>query len=151
MADVTLARTHASVCPPGQHHSAAAPRLNRAIVAWVVKAGPCNLEQLDEIFGPPPDAPNPKLALEHFRHRLARLVSVGYLSTNGLKDRHRLWSAGPNAPQPEKPPTPPWVGQIVPAREVDVMVGPVYVPPRMVCPRAGGLDFKRVASRGHAC
>lgn len=149
-ADVTLAR--ASACPANQHHSAAAPRLNRAIVAWVVKAGPCSLEQLDEIFGPAPDTPNLRLAQEHFRDRLARLVAVGQLAHNGQRDARRLWRAGPLAPAlPAPPAAPRWAGPIVPPRRVDVMGGPVYVPPPAAPVRAGATDFQRCASLGVRC
>ena len=45
----------------------------------------------------------------------------------------------------------PCAGLRTPAPQYDVMRGPVYVPTRCPVPRAGSLDFKRVASHGYGC
>ena len=46
-------------------------------------------------------------------------------------------------------PAPP--ANVAPPRQVQVMFGPVYVPPRGPALRAGALDHQACASRGHAC
>lgn len=57
----------------------------------------------------------------------------------------RKWAAG-RAPvvKPEGP-------AITPARMVNVMHGPIYVPRPMGSTRPGAMDYKSLPSRGHAC
>lgn len=42
-------------------------------------------------------------------------------------------------------------GQVAAPRRVDVLYGPVYVPPRPVTAREGAQDFAAIASRGVRC
>lgn len=74
-----------------------------------------------------------------------------------LRQRHQVhrvetprgtrWAAGP---APAAVPHTVRAG-LTPARQVDLMHGPVYVPGAGPVLRPGALDFKSIARRGHAC
>lgn len=54
--------------------------------------------------------------------------------------------ASGHAPTVEK-----WCGEVVPKRIVDVMYGPVYVPPKWEPPRAESEQYRQYTSRGVRC
>lgn len=147
--------------------------LNLAIINFVAKRDCCGVEELAEIF----EDRSIDASRRAFRGRLNYLATVGQLSAAG-KGGARLWSLGPAAGikgvrgAPTRPAKAPrqepdfgapnrqapkpdlqayYQGIVTPPRQYDVMFGPVYVPPRSVCPRAGALDYKAIARRGHAC
>ena len=101
----------------------------------------------------------------NLRGRLAHLELKGYVTSQGRGDQRR-YHLGDLSTMPTRPkagakdapmarrtpagnasdcamPTPP--------RQYDVMRGPVYRPASSPAPRAGSLDFKRIASHGYGC
>lgn len=133
------------------------PSLNRAIVAYLRTAGPCSAATLMGVF-----CKGGAEARRSFRKRLRYLADAGALVTHGSW-RLRVFEAGPpdahipGGPRPPRTasaaanslPAPP--ANVAPPRQVQVMFGPVYVPPRGPALRAGALDHQACASRGHAC
>lgn len=134
------------------------PTLNRAIVDHLRTAGPCSALALMDLFceGESEDA------RRAFRKRLNYLADAGALVAIGSW-RGRQFDAGPpdayipgadarrvRVRGPAKAPPPP-PANVAPPRQVQVMFGPLYVPPRAPALRPGALDFKACASRGHRC
>lgn len=102
----------------------------------------------------------------NLRGRLAHLELKGYVTSQGRGDQRRYHlgdlSAMPTrpkdgpkaAPQAQRAPAgahPAECGQRTPPRQYDVLRCPLYVPTRPAAPRAGSLDFQRVASHGYGC
>ena len=136
---------------------------NRALLQHVASCQPCRFEELYRSFGDQAD-------LESGRNRFAKRLSY-LVNTNRLKPVNvagtRCWELAVATPvaqpvepvgvmvrevaAPETDPAPPWVGTMVPARQVDVMHCPNYVPDRDLAARPGAFDYKRVASRGVRC
>lgn len=104
----------------------------------------------------------------NLRSVLGYMVGVGYVVIGGHRDGERLYQLGDLSklpsrakaprqvqPQPQTnladPAMPAYVGQRVPPRQHDVMYGAVYVPGPSAAPRAGSLDFLRLASHGYGC
>jgi hypothetical protein len=102
----------------------------------------------------------------NLRGRLAHLELKGYVTSQGRGDKRRYHlgdlSAMPtrpkpgakDAPQARRVPAaahPSECGLPTPPRQHDVMRGPVYQPAASAAPRAGSLDFKRIASHGYGC
>ena len=60
-----------------------------------------------------------------------------------------IGSTGARALPVDSPrPPAPWVGQVVPPRQVNVMHAPAWVPPRWEPARPGATDFARCPRRG---
>ena len=120
---------------------------------------PCSFADLMAAFG----GEDSQMGRNRFSKRLSYLVSTARLALlNHSGVRHYVIApdttpAGPGPLQeievatPESDPTPPWVGTVVPPRQVDVMHLPPYVPDAGPANRPGALDYKRVASYSVRC
>lgn len=104
-----------------------------------VRANPgCTLAQVHGHIRPLHDD-----SRENLYYHLARMASCHLLHTTGARPHVRYYPG----PRPAPAPLP----NVAPPRQVQVMFGPLYVPPPAAALRAGALDFKACASRGHAC
>lgn len=114
---------------------------NLALMKHIQDHQPCNRAELLDALN--------KVVSSTFHglnRRLSKLRAAGYIHcrNNGTGE---LWSEGP-AIEDE----PPQTGTNVAApRCVDLMNGPVYVPPPESAPRAGSLNYKACPSRGVRC
>lgn len=132
---------------------------NRALVMHLRSNGPCSFNDLFVLFGNEPEM-GFDAQKARFRKRIDYLMSQERITvTEGGTAGNRMFAAAPEYAAVERaaisptPPTPlaPPCTQRVPARQVDVMNGPIYVPQRTQLYRHGAMDFKSVPSRGHRC
>lgn len=112
----------------------------RDMLDYIDQFGPCNLADLFGKFGV-----GSRRCRDSFRGTLTFQVNTGYLKTSG-SGTERRWSIGFDAPAPCAPAAP-----RTPPPQYDLRRAPVYVPARSAAPRAGSLDFKRIASHGYGC
>lgn len=104
-----------------------------------VRANPgCALSQIFEHVTATVD-----ISRELLYYYLTRMAGRDHLHTTGERLHVRYYPG-------RRPPAAPLPG-VAPPRQVQVMYGPTYVPPRAPALRPGALDFKACASRGHAC
>jgi len=133
------------------HH--AQKQLNLDIVNHVARYGPCGFVELYDLFGS--HLEEGKKTTERFRARLGHLTYTHQLVATGTAGARRwrmpLIDAQPAQGAAPADLLPAWVGTAAPAPAYDCMHGPTYVPERPATPRAGSLDFQRLASRGDRC
>lgn len=79
----------------------------------------------------------------NLRSQLNQLATKDLLHFSGERFNKRWYPGARPAPQ--------GLLGVVPPRRVQVMLGPVYVPPSVPAQRPGAMDFKACASRGHPC
>lgn len=158
----TMIRNPAPVITRTSHNQS---DISLAILNFLAANGPCSLDVLHARFF---EFQGRTIGRPDLYKLLKAHMGYGKLECHGPR-AERLWSlsgelqekvaaALPKAvvngsPEAAKtlPPPPPYVGQIVPPRRVDVMFGPVYQPKPAACHRPGAMDFKGIARRGHAC
>ena len=112
--------------------------MRRAALEFVRAHPGCSFRQIEEAVrhlntGTP----------ENLYYHLTRMGGKDLLHTTGERPHVRYY--------PGRRPAPPPLPGVAPARQVQVMYGPTYVPPRAPALRPGALDFKACASRGHSC
>lgn len=132
----------------------------------------CDFDELYAVFSPSKGLPLKAFGAnkKKLHAMLDHMHACGYVETSVRKGA-RLYHLGdlsklprrgkalrPVQPKPQTNPAaladpvmPAYVGQRVPPRQYDVMYGPVYVPSPSAAPRAGSLDFMRLASHGYGC
>lgn len=113
--------------------------LRRAILEFVrARPSGCTFAQVAAATGHLPGSSGPNL-----RANLNYLAKKDQLHYSGERE-HKRWHPGPR-------PAPQGLPGVAPPRQVQVMFGPVYMPPRAPALRPGALDFKACASRGQRC
>lgn len=112
--------------------------LRRAALEFVRAHPGCTLAQVQAATEHLPGGSGPNL-----RSQLNQLAAKDLLHFSGERFNKR-WYPG------ARPPPQGLLG-VVPPRRVQVMFGPVYVPPSVPAQRPGAMDFKACASRGHPC
>ncbi len=103
---------------------------------------------------------------QNLRARLGHMASHGYVVVCEGRGDKRRYCLGDISKLPTRDKAEPkakavakvsvtaaagYCGIRTPPAQHDVMRGPVYVPSRNAAPRAGSLDFKRLASHGYGC
>lgn len=141
--------TATSTDSPGRQ---AAPDAAQAAINYILREAR-NVDWI-ELAGIFIDDEDDALECSAMRHALASAVRRGQLCAQGA-GIDRAWApAGyvfpPDVIYPEDD-ADPWVGPIVPPRQIDVMHAPVYVPPSSTPAREGALDAARLPSRGFRC
>lgn len=121
---------------------------SRRKLAFIAEFGPCSFDTLySEFYKTPRNR-------DACRAGLYSLTKAGYLqaSEDGAE---RCWQIGFGVVEPAAPVLPPAARAFArlrtPAPQYDVLRRPVYVPGPSAAPRAGSLDFKRLASHGNRC
>lgn len=113
--------------------------LRRALLEFVrARPSGCTFAQVAAATGHLPGGSGANL-----RANLNYLANKDQLHHSGDRE-HKRWYPGPR-------PAPGAAPNVALPRQVQVMFGPVYVPPRGPALRAGALDHQACASRGHAC
>lgn len=112
--------------------------VRRAALEFVRAHPGCTLAQVQAATAHLPGGSGANL-----RSQLNHMATKDLLHFSGERE-HKRWHPGPR-------PAPQGLPGVAPPRQVQVMFGPVYVPPRAPALRPGAMDFKACASRGHAC
>jgi hypothetical protein len=112
--------------------------LKRAALEFVRAHPGCAFRQIDEHVRPLHTG-----TPENLYYHLTKMAGRDLLHTTGARPHVRYY--------PGARPAPPPLPGVAPPRQVQVMFGPVYVPPAAPTLRPGALDHKACASRGHAC
>lgn len=138
-----------------QRNDARMSPVSLALLHYVTAHPKSSFGTLLSLFGPV-DAS--KQGVETFRSRLHYLVQAGHLQWILVRSKSH-YSLGDSVPLVRKSTSEVCLiasdtftcSVRVPSPSYDRMHGPDYVPPADACPRAAGLDYKRVASRGFPC
>lgn len=135
------------------HHSQSAAGL--AVLNHVAnRPDGCRLDELLPVFVAAKVGERPECATAHnLLNLLGSLSRKGQLVGEG-RGTGCLWRLGADVrikPGHRALAAAVHVGQRTPAPQYDLRRAPVYVPARSTEPRAGSLDFKRLASHGYGC
>ncbi len=94
----------------------------------------------------------PHQVMRDIVRRLTRLEELHWVYSEVGADGLTRWHALGGAPEPAPRARPkPYVGQVVPPRQFDVMRAPPYTGAPAPAARLGALDFQRFASHGVRC
>lgn len=114
----------------------------------------CTFDELLPVYRAAKANERPEYATpENLQNLLYKLAEKNHLFSEG-RGQSCVWHLGAEARTLRDGPaltTGAYAGRRTPPPQYDLQRAPVYVPPRSPVPRAGSLDFQRVASHGYGC